>query len=133
MDAGSEMRRLIDLLKDEVSDKPMTTAIDHVDMASALTSDLVRRLKKRLMLKQDKINKAALGKKVGALKKAPTQPKPKVVKSGNKPSSVTTDAPSLPTGNRPMSNSYSAGASFAGQPVAPSSPLSTGGAPPISQ
>lgn len=128
MDGASEMRRLMDLLKDEVSDKPMTTAIDHVEMVANLNSELVGALKKRLLLQQNKINKAALRKK--SPPKTPPPPKPKVVKSGDKPSSVTTDAPSLPTGNRPTSNSYSAGSTFGSQPVVPSSPaLATGVAP----
>lgn len=128
MDTAKEMRRLIDLLTDEVSDKPITTAIDHVEMAANLNSELVGALKKRLLLQQNKINKAALRKK--SPPKTPPPPKSKkVVKSGDKPSSVTTDAPSLPTGNRPTSNSYSAGSSFGAQPVAPSSPPTSTGTP----
>ena len=127
MDAAKEMRRLIDLLTDEVSDKPITTAIDHVEMAANLNSELVGALKKRLLLQQNKINKAALRKK--SPPKTPPPPKSNVVKSGDKPSSVTTDAPSLPTGNRPTSNSYSAGSSFGAQPVAPLSPSPSTGTP----
>lgn len=121
MDAGSEMRRLIDLLKDKVSDKPIPTAVKHVEVAIKLNSELIRRIRKQLMLKQGKINKAALRKQV------PSLLKPKVVKSCDKPSSVTTDAPALPTGNQPTSNSYSAGASFA----PPSSLPSAGAISPI--
>ena len=124
MDTAKEMRRLIDLLTDEVSDKPIVTAIDHVEMAANLNSELVGALKKRLLLQQNKINKAATRKRPPAIPK-----QQKVVKSGDKPSSVTTDAPSLPTGNRPTSNSYSAGSSFGPQPAAPSSPLPSIGTP----